>query len=326
MTASLPWRRWGGRALGLAGLALAVLAMSYVVQVGGRGADVGNGPVAAGAAGPDGAPVEARPLRIGWTAWADAEVVTLLATRLIEDHLGHEVDRVMADIGIQYQGVAQGNLDLMLMAWLPTTHRQYWRRVRNRVVDLGPIYSGRLGWVVPDRIPPADLDSIEDLRRPAIAARLGDRIQGIDPGSGLMQASERALQVYGLDDLRLVPASGAAMTAVLERAMRDPDRWVVVTAWQPHWIFARHRLRFLADPRGVLGHTEQIHAVARQAFGRDYPRVVELLSRFHLGDEELDALLLQARDTSPAAAVEAFLADHPRRVEYWVSGRLPEGG
>jgi glycine betaine/proline transport system substrate-binding protein len=192
------------------------------------------------------------------------------------------------------------------------------------VVDLGPIYAGRLGWVVPARIPPADLDSIEDLRRPAIAARLGGRIQGIDPGSGLMQASERALQVYGLGDLRLVPASGAAMTAVLERAMRDPDRWVVVTAWQPHWIFARHRLRFLADPRAVLGHTEQIHAVARQEFGRDYPRVVDLLSRFHLGGEELDALLLQARDIGPATAVEAFLADHPRRVEYWVSGRLPE--
>ncbi len=326
MTAARPWRRWRGRAMGVAGLALAVLAMVYVAQVGGRGVDAGG---SAGAAGPGGRAREAgeaRPLRIGWTAWADAEVVSLLATRLIEDHLGHEVERVMADIGIQYQGVAQGNLDLMLMAWLPTTHRSYWRRVRNRVVDLGPIYSGRLGWVVPDRIPPEDLDSIEDLRRPAIAARLGGRIQGIDPGSGLMQASERALQVYGLEGVRLVPASGAAMTAVLERAMRAPERWVVVTAWQPHWIFARHRLRFLADPRGVLGHTEQIHALARREFGRDFPGVVELLSRFHLGDDELDALLLEARDTSPAAAVAAFLDGHPRRVEYWVSGRLPEGG
>jgi glycine betaine/proline transport system substrate-binding protein len=319
-----PRRRWLARLRGLAGLGLAGLAFAYVVRL-------GDGPAAAGAAG--GAPAPAasggegsgRPaLRLGWTAWADAEVVSLLVERLLERRLGVEVERVMADIGIQYEGVARGHLDLMLMAWLPETHRSYWNRVRSRVVNLGPIYAGRLGWVVPDRIPAAQLGSIEDLRDPAVAARLGGRIQGIDPGSGLMQASERALEVYGLEGLRLVPASGAAMTAVLERAMRRPDAWVVVTAWQPHWIFARHELRFLDDPHGVLGRRERIHAVARRGFDHDFPGVVDLLARFHLEQEELAALLLEAHDTTPRRAVESFLAAHPRRVAYWLSGRLEE--
>ena len=41
------------------------------------------------------------------------------------------------------------------------------------------------------------------------------------------------------------------------------------------------------------------------------------------GRLDAQAELLKGAD---AAAVEAFLADHPRRVEYWVSGQLPEAG
>ena len=42
---------------------------------------------------------------------------------------------------------------------------------------------------------------------------LGGKIQGIDPGSGLMQASEKALKTYDLKGVQLVSASDAAMLA-----------------------------------------------------------------------------------------------------------------
>ena len=121
----------------------------------------------------------------------------------------------MADIGIQYQSVARGDLDLMLMAWLPGTHRDYWSRIRDRVLDLGPMYSGRLGWIVPDYVPETVLNSIEQLKDPDLATRFANRVQGIDPGSGLNQASLEALKRYGLKDVDLVASSSAAMAAVL---------------------------------------------------------------------------------------------------------------
>ncbi len=102
-------------------------------------------------------------IRIGWTAWADAEFVTKLARRLLHNRLGYHVKLVMSDIGIQYQGVASGDLDAMLMAWLPTTHRNYWKKVSDKVMDLGPLYiNARLGWVVPDYVPAKALDSLAD--------------------------------------------------------------------------------------------------------------------------------------------------------------------
>lgn len=263
-------------------------------------------------------------LRIGWTAWADAEAVTLIAARLIERHFDLEVERVMTDIGIQYRAVADGDLDIMLMAWLPVTHANYWQRVRNDVVNLGPIYEGRLGWVVPNYVPAERVGTLADLRRREVAKRMRYRIQGIDPGSGLMQTSERAMRQYRLDGYELVSASGAAMTGELDRAIRRGE-WTVVTAWRPHWIFARYDLRFLDDPDEVLGGEERVHALARRHFQRDFPpALTAFFTRLYLPQDELSELLLEAQETSIETAVEAYLRTHPERVWYWLTGRIEE--
>jgi glycine betaine/proline transport system substrate-binding protein len=52
-------------------------------------------------------------LRIGWIAWLDAEAVTNIAAQIIEQKLGCKVELAMTDIGLQYQGVAKGQLDVM---------------------------------------------------------------------------------------------------------------------------------------------------------------------------------------------------------------------
>jgi glycine betaine/proline transport system substrate-binding protein len=265
-----------------------------------------------------------RPIRIGWTAWADAEVVTHLVKRILEDRMDQEVELVMADIGIQYQGVASGDLDMMLMAWLPVTHQTYWQRMSGAVVNLGPIYTrARLGWAVPADVPEHALGSIRDLRDANVRRRLGGRIQGIDPGSGLMQASEEVLAHYQLDGYELVSSSGAAMTAALGRAIRR-DRWIVVTAWNPHWMFARWDLRYLDDPDGVLGAAERVHALVREGFYQEHPpEITEMLTRIFIPLPELEGALLRATRESVEAAVDWYVEEHPERIEYWVTGELP---
>jgi glycine betaine/proline transport system substrate-binding protein len=262
-------------------------------------------------------------VRIGWTAWTDAEVVTKLARRVLEERFGLDVDLVMADIGIQYQGVANGDLDLMLMAWLPVTHADYWRRFAGDVVDLGILYTrARLGWAVPAYVPEERLGSIADLADPAIRRRLGGRVQGIDPGSGLMQASERAIDAYGLQDYELVSASGAAMTAALARAI-ERNEWIVVTAWNPHWMFARWDLRYLDDPKRALGGREHVDALARKGFYQDFPpEISEFLARMYLPLDELEEALLTATNDSVDVAVDDYLTEHADRIDYWVTGQV----
>ena len=315
------------RAFLLGGLGIAGMSFASLVKLSGSSSPVSSSakPGAAGMQTSRGSlpsSASARPtLRLGWSPWADAEVVSLMAQRVIQQAYDVSVERVLADIGIQYASIARGDLDLMLMAWLPLTHRDYYRRVRDRVVDFGSMYSGRLGWVVPDYVPASELSAIPDLRDPSLAARFDNRVQGIDPGSGLNQASAEALKNYGLSDLELVSSSSAAMTAVLDQAIRQ-QRWVIVTSWTPHWMFARYRLRFLQDPQRVFGGIEWIHALGRPQLDLEMQDVAGFLTRFHLPDQEMSDLLLQANDQTAEAAVDDYIASHPARVRYWVTGEI----
>ncbi|AWJ93576.1 glycine/betaine ABC transporter substrate-binding protein (plasmid) [Azospirillum baldaniorum] len=264
-----------------------------------------------------------KPVRIGWTAWSDAEAVTKLAQRLIQERLDQPVELVLADIGLQYQGLAKGDLDFMMMSWLPTTHASYLDKVGKDIVPLGMLYTrARLGWAVPDYVPEDQVKTIADLAKPEIREKLKGKIQGIDPGSGLMQASEKALKDYGLDGYELVSASGAAMTAALGRADRRED-WIAVTAWSPHWMFAKWKLRYLEDPKGSLGGLERVHVMARKKLYQEHPKVAELLTRMYLPLEDLEKIMLEADATSYDKAIDTYIANNKQRVDYWVTGEMP---
>ena len=76
------------------------------------------------------------------------------------------------------------------------------------------------------------------------------KITGIDPGAGIMEATEKAIEEYDLTDWDLVSGSSAAMTAALKKAY-DKEEPIIVTGWTPHWKFAKYDLKYLEDPKGV---------------------------------------------------------------------------
>ncbi|MFW5971779.1 MAG: glycine betaine ABC transporter substrate-binding protein [Desulfovermiculus sp.] len=264
-------------------------------------------------------------IKIGWTAWSDAEAITKMAKFVLEEEMGYDVELVMSDIGVQYQGLKGGDIDIMLMSWLPTTHKNYWKKYANDVVNLGPLYTrAKLGWAVPEYVPEDKVKSISDLTDSEVADKLDKKITGIDPGAGLMQASEEAMDVYGLSDAgyELISSSGSGMTAALARAVKKED-WIVVTGWSPHWKFAKWNLRYLEDPEGVLGGRERIHALARKDFYQDVPyEVFEFFTRMYLPLDELEEIMLEANETSYEEAVEKYVDENPERIKYWTTGEF----
>lgn len=260
-------------------------------------------------------------IKIGWTAWSDAEFVTKLAKRILEDRMDYEVELLQTDIAPQYQGLATRSIDIMLMSWQPETHEDYVRKVGDRVVNLGLLYShARLGWVVPDFVPADELKSIEDLKKPEVREKLDGIITGIDPGAGLTRLSRKAIEDYGLD-YELQISSGAGMTAALERAVRRND-WIVVTGWSPHWKFGAYELRYLDDPRSVLGSFERVHAVARMGFYQEHIEAAGFFSRMQLPIGDLQKAMHDAQETSYEDAVTQYIENNPARIDYWVTGEL----
>lgn len=261
-------------------------------------------------------------IKIGWTAWSDAEFVTKLAKRIIEDSFGQEVELLQTDIAPQYQGLSTGSIDVMLMSWQPDTHADYLEKVGANTVNLGLLYThARLGWAVPTYIPESEVAAIGDLAQPAVREKLNGTITGIDPGAGLTRLSKEAIDTYGLDGYELQVSSGAGMTAALKRAVRRDD-WIVVTAWSPHWMFGAFDLRYLDDPEGVLGSFERVHAVARKGFYQDNVDVAGFLSRMQLPIDDLQSAMNEAQESSYEDAVSSYIANNADRINYWVTGQL----
>lgn len=268
---------------------------------------------------------DAKPVKIGWAAWSDAEFVTKLAAKLIETKLNQKVELVQADVAPLYQGVARGDLDTMMMAWLPQTHADYYAKVKDKVETLGTVYDGaKLGWVVPDYIPADQIGSIEDLKKEDVQKKLSGTIQGIDPGAGLTRLSEKAVKDYGLDDYKLQISSEAGMLTTVDRAMRG-DKWFVATAWSPHWMFAKSQLRYLDDPKGSLGGLESVNKLVRKGFYQEQPEAYEFLNRMVLPLTDVEAIMFDAQGSSYEKAVDNYIAKNPDRIEYWVTGQMKAG-
>ncbi|NLX91805.1 MAG: glycine betaine ABC transporter substrate-binding protein [Firmicutes bacterium] len=252
-------------------------------------------------------------IKIGYVMWACAEASTHIAQAVVMDYLGYDAEAIALEVGGMYSGIADGDLDFQTTAWLPVTHKEYMDTFGDQVVDYGILYEeARIGLVVPSYV---DINSIEELNEHA--DKFGGRITGIDGGAGIMMATEKAIDEYGLE-LELLESSDMAMTAALADAISE-EEWIVVTGWTPHWKFARYDLKFLEDPKKIYGDVETINIIARQGLDEDAPEVARFLENFYLEPEQLGAVIGAIADgEEPLEAARQWIADNEDIVEGWL--------
>lgn len=261
------------------------------------------------------ASADSKTLSIGYVdGWSDSVATTHVAAEVIKQKLGYDVKLQAVATGIMWQGVATGKLDAMLSAWLPVTHGEYWTKNKDMVVDYGPNFKdAKIGLIVPEYV---KAKSIEDLKTDTT---FKNKIVGIDAGSGVMLKTDEAIKQYGLD-YKLQASSGAAMIAELTRA-EDKQESIAVTGWVPHWMFAKWKLRFLDDPKGIYGAAETVNSIGSKGLEKKAPEVAAFLKKFQWAskDEIGEVMLAIQEGAKPDAAAKDWVAKHPERVAEWTA-------
>lgn len=261
------------------------------------------------------ASADSKTLSLGYVdGWSDSVATTHVAAEVIREKLGYDVKLQAVATGIMWQGVATGKLDAMLSAWLPVTHGEYWAKNKDKVVDYGPNFKdAKIGLIVPEYV---KTKSIEDLKTDTT---FKNKIVGIDAGSGVMLKTDEAIKQYGLD-YKLQASSGAAMIAELTRA-EDKQDSIAVTGWVPHWMFAKWKLRFLDDPKGIYGAAETVNSIGSKGLEKKAPEVAAFLKKFQWAskDEIGEVMLAIQEGAKPDAAAKDWVAKHPERVAEWTA-------
>lgn len=149
-------------------------------------------------------------------------------------------------------------------------------------------------------------------------------IIGIEPGAGIMGNTETAIEEYDLD-FDLVASSSAGMASELTKAIKD-ERWIVVTGWTPHWMFARFDLKYLEDPKGIYGGEEYIATLARKGLESDKPGVYGILERFQWTSADMESVMLAVEDgATPEEAAAEWIENHQDQVAGWLGDDTASG-
>ncbi|MEY8744212.1 glycine betaine ABC transporter substrate-binding protein [Paenibacillus tundrae] len=164
----------------------------------------------------------------------------------------------------------------------------------------------------------------------AAANAVGDEVNyqiiGIDPGAGIMKSTAKAIEDYNLTDWTLIEGSGAAMTATLDKAIKNEEP-IIITGWTPHWMFNKYDLKYLEDPKKSFGDAEEIHTIARKGLKEDHPVAYEFLSRFKWTSDEMGEMMIAIQDgTSPEDAAKDYAEKHTDQIDEWTKGLTPVNG
>lgn len=225
---------------------------------------------------------------IGWDE--DIALSNLYKAALIKKGWkANDVKLTLLDAGPIFQSVANGDQDVFMDTWLPTTHKKYWDRYHTKLEDLGVWYdNATLGLAVPDYV--KDVKSIADLK--AHASEFDGKIVGIEPSAGEMDTvKNKAMPAYGLNGaMTLESSSTSAMLAATQKAV-GAKQPIVVTLWKPHWAYKRYHLHDLQDPKKAMGKKgEELHTVGRKGFTKDFPKLADSLKHLKVSDDQLGTL------------------------------------
>lgn len=254
-------------------------------------------------------------VKLIYVEWSSEIASTNVVKAVLQEKMGYEVEIVPVSAAAMWQGVSTGDADAMVAAWLPTTHNHYLKKVKDKVVNLGPNLQGtRIGLIVPQYV---TINSIDELK--ANADKFDKKIIGIDPGAGLMSKTEKVLKSYGIDNMELIEGSGATMTAALSDAIKN-KKWVVVTGWTPHWKFAKWKLKYLNDPKNIYGGKEYIGTIARKGLKKDMPEVYAFLDRFNWSPEDMAKVMIwnQKKGAKPYENAKKWIKENPEKVKAWL--------
>ncbi|NQS75805.1 MAG: glycine betaine ABC transporter substrate-binding protein [Peptococcaceae bacterium] len=207
--------------------------------------------------------------------------------RDVAAELGHETEIVEADMGLMYQGLAQGSITVFPDVCLPFLHQSYVDKYEGQFEVVGKVYEDApSGFTVPTYV---DIDTIDELK--GRAGDFGGRVVGIEPSAGIMIQAIEAMEAYGLDGYELLEGSTPAMLADVKNATSNENP-ILFLSWRPHPMWVDYDLKILEDSKGIW-HPYDCRTGVNNNLKEDAPELYNFIQGFGISLEDIEKMLVK---------------------------------
>lgn len=145
-------------------------------------------------------------------------------------------------------------------------------------------------------------------------------ITGLEPGAGQTETNEIAIETYdNLEGWTQDLSSTGAMLSALDEAIKA-EKPIVITAWSPHYMFAKWDIKYLEDPEGVYGEEEDVITIVREGLQKDAPEAYEILDRITFELEDVENALLDAQELEMDEVADKWVEENKDTIANWTEG------
>lgn len=299
-----------------------------------------------------------RPVMFAGLDWESATFHNAVARFILEHGYGCETDAIPGSTIPMLQGVAQGDIDVVMEIWKDNVTDVWMRAMsRGQVRELGINFPDAVqGWYVPRYLVEGDADRNIAPMAPGLKS-VGDlpkykdifsdpeergrgRFYNCVAGWNCEVVNSAKLKAYGLGDdyTNFRPGSGAALAAAIGGAYLRGEP-VLAYYWAPTWVLGKYDLVQLSEPawneadweglnsdpnypRAVAYPVVPVWVGANAEFVNEAPKLVEFFAAYETTAALVNEALayMQDNNVDATAAARNFLSAHPEIWTGWVGG------
>jgi glycine betaine/proline transport system substrate-binding protein len=218
-------------------------------------------------------------VQFGVPPWSGVTVKTEVARQLL-GAMGYKTGVTNAGVVIDLQGIARGDINVMMAAWMPAQKKMVDPLIKSGKLQLlsANVPDALYAVVVPDYVCKAGVRSMVDLHK--YADKFDHKIYGIEAGSAADITLRDAIKkdTFNLGNWQLVPSSTAGMLSQAGRAIGQ-HKWIAFLGWKPHWMNIKYKLCYLQDPKKLLGGKTTVYTVVNPEFVKKQPNAARFLKQ-----------------------------------------------
>ncbi|RVI99545.1 glycine betaine ABC transporter substrate-binding protein [Sinorhizobium meliloti] len=250
-------------------------------------------------------------IKMGSMPWEDLLPISMVTKKFLEKQ-GYKVEITQfQEWGIAFAALSKGDVDI-LASQINYITPEYWAKNKNRLEKVSTLSHGLFqGLVVPSDAPIDSVDQLNDY-----ADKVGGKIVGIEPGTGLMAQVEDAIKAYDLK-YQVIDGSTAAMTAQLQSSLERKEP-IVTMLWEPSWMALKFDVKFLKDPKGVFPPPQTYYWIARKGFSAEDAHRRESLASVFVPIDDITGMNAEINDgKTMEQAVDNWWDKHADLIEKW---------